>query len=150
LINSVSWGIVNWNIFSTINNNWFDSLISYWDVILTINVNYMSSIVWSWNCWSGCRDRNILLEQRCEFLRNHVKRNVSNITDFEGINWSFFLWINWSTWTYLFFSSFLNWNVCFSFNDNRLVVRGFDWYEIFTINLYYYFCWSEFLWLEYW
>jgi hypothetical protein len=84
--------------------------------------------------WIVCL-QNWLLKYGLVNLWNNIKWNISNITNFKGINLSLFLWLNKMRIFNLCLICLPNWNKSNSFNNNMSQISIFHWHVMISINL---------------
>ena len=147
------WGLANWNISYSFDNDWFNSFVFNWDEVLSIDSDdsFDSWFFWSnFFCWFKCR---------YVYFWNYVKWDVSDLSNLESFNVTRSFWNDSRSFMSRFWG-LANWNISYSFDNDWFNSFVFNWDEVLSIDsddsfdswFFWsnFFCWFECSSLNFW
>lgn len=127
---------INWNVRSTIKFENFLCLVVDWNIIFTIDNYNMSWVIWL----NGLRLSDFrfgdyfCFEGGSESFRNDWNWDISCISFYNCVNWSFFQRQYWSNSINLSLCSYFNWNVNLTIEYDRFWFLR-NWNVVLSIDL---------------
>lgn len=125
---NVNWSFMNWQVCNSVKCDWFNCSVVNWNEIISIDCNNSGDLSSRIN-WC-----DFVSEDSCVKLWNNWKWNISLISYFECVNWTFIFIYNCFTSVDMLWS-WINWNIFYSLNCQWLYLLTSNWNIISSIHL---------------